>query len=103
MFFFDASGSITIGDYVMIGPDTKIYSSNHDLNHKGNMLLSKKIIKKPVIIGSNIWIGANVIILPGIKSEDGTIIGAGSIVTKSILQKNTIYAGNPAKFIKKRI
>lgn len=52
-----------------------------------------------VYIGSNVMIGAKVIILPGVTVGDNTIIGAGSVVTKDI-PSNTFFAGNPAKFIK---
>lgn len=56
---------------------------------------------KKVIIKDDVWIGSNVIILPGVTIESGAIIGAGSVVTKDVL-KNTIVAGNPAKVIKER-
>ena len=52
-----------------------------------------------VTVGNNCFIGAGCIILAGVSIADGVIIGAGSVVTKSIKDVNTVYAGNPAKFI----
>ena len=54
-----------------------------------------------IIIENDVWIGANVIILPNVKIGEGCIVGAGSVVTKD-LSKFSIYAGNPCKFLKKR-
>ncbi len=54
-----------------------------------------------IIIGNDVWIGAGAILLPGIEIEDGAIIGAGSVVTKNV-PAYSIFAGNPAKFIRKR-
>ena len=56
---------------------------------------------KPVIIENDVWIGANVIILPGVTIHEGSIIAAGAVVTKDV-ECYTIVAGNPAKVIKKR-
>ena len=55
----------------------------------------------PVIIENDVWIGANVIILPGVTIHEGSIIAAGAVVTKDV-ECYTIVAGNPAKVIKKR-
>ena len=78
-----------------MGMGSKIISANHDVSD------FSKHIKKPVKIGNNVWIGANVVILPGVEIGDNTVIGAGSIVTKSFKEGNCIIAGNPAKIIKK--
>lgn len=56
---------------------------------------------KDVIIGKKCWIGMNAIILPGVKLGDNTIVGAGSVVTKSFPDGNLVIAGNPAKIINK--
>ena len=93
---FQDQGGITIGDGALIGHNTTIATLNHefDPNQRAN------INPNPVIIGKNVWIGSDCTILPGVKIGDGAIIGAGSVVTKNV-EKNTIVAGNPAKFIKK--
>lgn len=55
---------------------------------------------KPVKIGKNCWLGASVIVLPGVEIGEGCTIGAGSVVTKNI-PPYSIAAGNPAKIIRK--
>lgn len=58
-----------------------------------------KLVKmSPIIVGNNVYIGVNTIILPGVRIGDNVIIGAGSIVTKDI-PSNSVFAGNPARFI----
>ncbi|EJT6165213.1 hypothetical protein N2W22_001681 [Clostridium perfringens] len=57
--------------------------------------------KQNIVIKNNVWIGLNSIILGNVTIEEGAIIGAGSVVTKNV-GKNEIWAGNPAKFIKRR-
>lgn len=93
---------IKIGNDVMIGPDVLILGHNHDFS---NLELPMRLqgIKKapPVSIENDVWIGARVIILPGIKIEKGTIIGAGAVVAKNI-PPYSICVGNPARIIKSR-
>ena len=100
---------IQIGKYCALGDGIKIISSNHsietvnlqfDLNKKiGGRFIEGE--KKGVIIGHNVWLGDNSIILPGVKIGNGAIVGAGSVVTKEVAPY-TLVAGNPAKFIKNR-
>ena len=92
----------SIGKYVMMGPECYIYTRNHSLsNCKQPMCFQGFDDYKPVIIGDDVWIGARVTILPGVKIESGAVIGAGSVVTKDV-KTNSIVAGNPAKFIRFR-
>ena len=98
----DGRGGIEIGDYVLIGPNVFIGSSNHFVSSENNtprLFLGHK--NEPVKIGSNIWIGANVVICPGVTIGNNSIIGAGSVVTKDV-PDSVIVAGNPA-IIKKSI
>ena len=92
---FQDNGGIEIGDNTMIGQGTTIVTLNHDLNPKTRHNANPK----PVKIGKNVWIGASCTILPGVCIGDNSIIGAGSVVTKSI-PKNAIVVGNPAKIIR---
>ena len=69
------------------------------MNHNTNNY-EKYIKDPPIIIGNNCWIGASVIILPGVKLGSHVVVGAGSVVTKSFLDTNILIAGNPAKRIK---
>lgn len=94
------SHSISVGDNVLIGADTLIFDSDaHPLN-KLERNNPSKIKTKPVTIGPNTFIGAKCIILKGTDIGDGAVIGAGSVVSGKVLS-NCIYAGNPAKLIKR--
>jgi maltose O-acetyltransferase len=84
---------ITIGDDVTFGPDVMILA--HDTSTKSYLKYTKV---QNVIIGNNVFIGARAIILPGVTIQDNVIVGAGSVVSKDV-KKNTVVAGNPAKFI----
>lgn len=94
--YLQAINGIIFDSSVLIGPDVKIISANH--NSENYDLWDKD---KPIIIKKNVWIGANCVILPGVTLGKNCIVGAGSIVTKSF-EDNTIIGGNPAKIIKKR-
>lgn len=97
-------GEIILGDYVMMGPDVVIMAVTHDVSDNTKPMIdpTNPSIENPVIIGDNVWIGTRVIIMPGVKIGSNTIIGAGSVVTKSF-PENSVIAGVPAKLIKKRI
>ena len=88
------SNIITIGHCALIGPGCNLICTNHALN--GEERLKGLFNDKPINIGSNVWLGANVTILPGVTIGDNAIIGAGSVVTKDI-PSNVIAFGNPCK------
>ena len=92
---FQDQGGIEIGDGSLIGHNTTIATLNHDFNP----LKRQNLTPSPVKIGKNVWIGSDCTILPGVEIGDSVIIGAGSVVTKSI-PTNTIAVGNPARVIK---
>jgi maltose O-acetyltransferase len=96
-------GEIIFGDYVMMGPDVVIMAVTHDITDTSKPMLdpSNPSIEDPVLIGDNVWIGTRVIIMPGVKIGSNSIIGAGSVVTKSF-PENCVIAGVPAKIIKTR-
>lgn len=89
---------ITIGNNVHITDGVKF------LTHEGGVLVFQKDIpdlevSKPIRIGNNVFIGNNVLLLPGVELGDNIVIGAGSIVTKNI-PNNSLAVGCPAKVIK---
>ena len=92
---FQDQGGIEIGDGSLIGHNTTIATLNHDFNPDKRANLHPS----PVKIGKNVWIGSDCTILPGIEIGDGAVIGAGSVVTKSV-SANSIAVGSPARVIK---
>lgn len=93
--YFQAFEEINIGSDVWIGQNTGIITSNHDLTNPDKHLNGKK-----VIIGDKTWIGMNSLILPGVVLGPNTVVGGGSVVTKSFPDGHCVIAGNPAKLIK---
>lgn len=95
--------NIIIGEHVMMGPDVTIYGSNHAYE-RIDIPMTKQGFKKypPVIIEDDVWIGGHVIINAGRHIKKGTIIAAGSVVTKDF-PEYSIIGGNPAKLIKSRL
>ena len=92
---FQDQGGIYIGENSLIGHDVILATLNHNIDPYNRA----DLYPKPIHIGKRVWIGSRSIVLPGITIGDNSIVGAGSVVTKDI-PPNTIYAGNPAKFIK---
>lgn len=96
------TGKCIIGKYVMMGPNVSIYTRNHAHNRIDiPMCKQGNEEEKPVIIENDVWIGANAIILPGIKIGEGVIVGAGAVVTHDV-PPFAIVGGNPAKIISYR-
>jgi acetyltransferase-like isoleucine patch superfamily enzyme len=97
--YFAIRGNLSIGNDVIIGPGVKIFTENHSFDIKNMSFRLQEEIRKDVIIGNNVWIGANSTILSGVNIGSNVVIAAGSVVNKNI-ESNCIYAGVPAKFIK---
>ncbi len=88
---------IYVGDYTMFGPNVVVATAGHPILPK----LREKAYQynAPIHIGKNCWIGAGVIILPGITIGDNVVVGAGSIVTKD-LHDNVVAVGNPCHILR---
>ena len=94
--------SVTIGNYVMMGPEVLIYTRNHRHDIVDTPMARQGFDSvKPVLIEDDVWIGARVIILPGVTIGKGSIIGAGAVVAKNI-PPFSVAVGNPARVIKSR-
>ncbi|KAF4039561.1 Bacterial transferase hexapeptide (six repeats) [Phytophthora infestans] len=91
-------GEITIGSRVMLAPNVQLYTATHPLEPKIRATGYERT--KPITIGDDVWIGGSVVVVPGVTIGRGAVIGAGSVVTKNV-PPMCVYAGNPAKFIKK--
>uniref|UniRef100_A0AAV1TK00 Maltose/galactoside acetyltransferase domain-containing protein n=1 Tax=Peronospora matthiolae TaxID=2874970 RepID=A0AAV1TK00_9STRA len=89
---------ITIGNRVMFGPNVQLYTATHPLGPKARA--SGYELGKPITIEDDVWIGGNVVVVPGVRIGRGAVIGAGSVVTKNV-PLMCVYAGKPAKFVKK--
>ena len=88
---------IYIGDYTMLGPNVVIATAGHPILPE---LRGKAVqYNMPVHIGRNCWLGAGVIVLPGVTIGDNTVIGAGSVVTKDI-PSGVVAVGNPCKVLR---
>lgn len=94
--FLDVN-TITIGDNVMFGPRVGLYTAGHPIDK--DVRITGLEYGLPITIGNNVWIGGNVVVMPGVHIGDNTIIGSGSVVTKDI-PSDVIAAGNPCKVIR---
>lgn len=93
--FFMDRGGITIGDNAFIGPRVQLITTNH-----GTAPSQRRVtVSRPIVIGKNVWLGAGVIVLPGVTIGENSIIGAGSVVTHDI-PADVIAVGSPARVIK---
>ena len=89
--------SFIFGDNVFVAPNCGFYTAGHPLDcEKRNKGLE---YAKPIKVGNNVWIGGNVVVLPGVTIGDNVVIGAGSVVTKDI-PSNVVAVGNPCRVIK---
>ena len=95
-----AHGPITIGDLTMLASRCAIVTANHDIAQRGIGAFDT-FSKAPVTIGRDCWLGLGVIVLPGVTIGDGTVVGAGSVVTRD-LPPGMVCAGVPARPMRER-
>lgn len=88
---------IYVGDHTMFGPNVVVATAAHPLDPE--LRRQAYQYNKPVHIGNNCWLGAGVVVLPGVHIGDNTVIGAGSVVTKDI-PSGVVAVGNPCRVIK---
>lgn len=97
----DCGGFIEIGDNCLIGPNVVLRTSNHVFSDRNVPIREQGHTPGRIIIRDDVWIGANVVLLPDVSVGRGSIIGAGSVVTKNV-DDYAIVAGVPAKQIGSR-
>ncbi|SHK17457.1 maltose O-acetyltransferase [Clostridium cavendishii DSM 21758] len=95
--FLQDIDEIIIGNDVLMGPDVMIYTTNHSTN-RNELIRLQEVKSKKVIIEDDVWIGARVIILPGVIIKEGAVIAAGAVVTKDV-ESYSIFGGVPARKI----
>ena len=94
-------GNVTIGNYVRIAPRVTIVAGNHVFDRSDIPIHEQGMKGGDITIQDDCWLGANAVILSGVTVREGSVIGAGSVVTKDT-EAYGIYAGVPAKLIGSR-
>ena len=90
-----------IGTHVIMGPDVKIYTKNHKFDRLDMPIQDQGHTNEKTVIGNDVWLGANVIVLPGVTIGNHVVVAAGAVVTKDI-PDYAIAGGIPAKVLKFR-
>lgn len=89
-------GMVNVGSQVVISQDSYLCTASHDISSP-----VMKLVVKPILIGSNVWIAAKATILPGITINDGAVVGACAVVSKDV-PNWAVVVGNPARIVKQR-
>lgn len=99
--YVGCSGRITIGKNVMFGPKCSLFAENHVFSNKNSSIKSQGVQQKGITIEDDCWIGSNVTILDGVTIGKGSVIGAGTLVTKDI-KAGSIVVDKREKTIRER-
>jgi len=99
--FIQVRGSVKIGNNVIFGPDSKIFSESHNHSNTNTFINEQGVTRKDVTIEDGVWIGAGATILNGVTVGKNSIIAACSLVNKDV-PAYSIVAGIPAKIVKNR-
>jgi maltose O-acetyltransferase len=91
---FEGLGHIDVGRDVFLGPQVMILTSTHEIDEDGQV--GRTPVTRPVHIGDRCWLGARAMVLPGVTIGEGTVIGAGSVVTRDC-KPGAVYVGAPAR------
>ena len=100
--YIGCSGFISIGNNVMISPRVSIYAENHVFDATDATIKSQGVQRKTVVIEDDCWIAANSIVLAGVTIGKGSVVAAGSVVSKDV-PPYSVVAGVPARIIKSRL
>ncbi len=97
----ESIAGLTLGNYVWIGQNSSILTLNHKFSDWSRPISAQGFEKAAVKIADDVWLGANVVVLPGVTIGRGAIVAAGAVVTKDV-EPFAIVGGVPAKIIKYR-
>jgi len=93
----DTSGRITVGDDVLMAPGVFVTASNYTAV-AGRRVADQPTREADVVIGRDVWLGARVVVLPGVRIGDGAVVGAGAVVTSDV-PANAVAVGVPARVV----
>lgn len=99
--YWSAKGGIVLGDNVIFGPHTTVWTYNHDYVAGGMLPYGGPDRLAPVTVCDHVWVGMHAILLPGVTIGEGAVVGAGAVVGRDV-PPGAIVAGNPAKVVKER-
>ncbi len=97
--FIQAGGGLEVGDNVVFGPGVKIWTQNHRFDDPDLPVLDQGAEYHKVVLGDDVWIGANAFIMPGVHLPHGCVVSAGAVVGTKQYKEYSILAGNPARVI----
>jgi len=100
--FIQAGGGVEIGDDSVLGPGVKVWTQNHAFADPNTPIRDQGADYRKVVIGKDVWIGANAFIMPGAEIGDGAVISAAAVVGGKKIPPYSILAGNPARVIGSR-
>lgn len=92
-------GPVCIGNHVNLAQGITVTALNHNFANTNKRIDEQGISTQPVVIGDDVWIGANAVILPGVTVGSHSVVAAGAVVTKDV-PENCVVGGVPAKIIK---
>jgi acetyltransferase-like isoleucine patch superfamily enzyme len=93
---FDVSAPIVIGDNVTLGHEVLMLTGGHEIGPPGRRAAG--LTRNPIVVGRGAWLGARVMVLPGVTIGDGAVVAAGAVVTRDVAP-NTTVAGIPARHL----
>jgi acetyltransferase-like isoleucine patch superfamily enzyme len=94
-------GPVSIGHHVMVAPNVMIAGGNHGTKLNGVPMTLQPCEARGILIGDDVWIGANAVIVDGVEIGSGAVVAAGAVVTKNV-PPNVVVAGVPARVIRER-
>ncbi len=94
-------GGLQIDRGVVIGPRLRVYTANHNYRDAETLPYDGRFLLQPVRICCNVWVGGDVVIVPGVTIGEGAVVGAGAVVVRDV-PPMAVVGGNPAQIIRTR-